>query len=59
MRWALVFGIIFVFFIAPWMFRSCTEAEGNRLRNQMHRDIEEHRGRPINPEKKAQEGWDW
>lgn len=59
MRWALVGGIIFVFFVAPWMFRSCTEAEGERLRNRMHQDIAEYRGRPVDALQKADDSWDW
>lgn len=49
MRWVVIGGVIFAFFIAPVMFRSCSEAEFDRARNRMHSDMESSRGRPVDP----------
>ncbi len=43
MRWivvALSFGIWFVF---PWMFKSCTKAEYNRFSTRLHQDMRDYR----------------
>jgi hypothetical protein len=45
MRWYVVIGIVLIWFIIPATVKACSKAEFHRMRDGLHKNMEDYRSR--------------